>query len=230
MTDHLFDEKELKSAVKKACEYDYNFIMAETSNGKFNYYYSNDFLVKMDCLVKKSYKLKKKKVNYFIIAAVIIALNVTTVLAYEPIRTKFYNFIMTIFNDHVEIIEEENANVSEITTEITTFKKLSPAYIPDGFNLEEETISTNSFSYFAFYADKNDNLIDYVQVLASGTVMHLTSDGKTKEEIKIGSLNGYFITDQEINSVVFKREGYIISISSQLEKDILIKIAESIKF
>lgn len=91
---------------------------------------------------------------------------------------------MTIFNDPVKIIEDKNANASKIITEITTFKKLSSPYIPDEFTMEEETVSTNSNLYFAYYTDNRNNLNDYIKVPSRSTIMNLTSGSKTKEELK----------------------------------------------
>lgn len=141
-------------------------------------------------------------------------------------RSKVYDWIIKDFGTHSTF---SFVQLEETDEEILGLDDLKISYMPDGYELVD---TKNSFfiklriymrnnNKDSLYSIKLKNLNEY-----SG-ISNLNTEDAQLEKILINNHNGYY-WGRDINFLLWQQNGIEILISGHLEKDEMIKIAESI--
>lgn len=217
ITDKEFDDK-LKNAISIAVKQDY--IQLDHDLSGYSHTFSDEFNGKMNDLMRyEKVKTRRHKIKFSIlVAAILLLISSTMVMANDSIREKIINMIITFYHDSVDI----SGPSTIVIDQSDDFEIYDLKYIPDDFSLEDKEDNPVNI-YFADYRDQQGNVFYYTQSRSDGTMVSVSSDGKTREKIDIEGNIIYYITDGDMNSIVFEKEGYIYHISGNTDKDFLIK-------
>ena len=159
------------------------------------------------------------------VLAVLLSVS-ATVMAVEPLREGFLRMIRTVFSDHTEISFETESEVSEIEGGFQVFQL---GYIPKGFYvIDEQNLAAIDF-YSVCYSNDNGSSFEFVQVLTRDANLNIGSKDHKYEEFTINGMNAYYNEDQINNNLVLYNEQYAITISGNIPKEELVKIAQSAK-
>lgn len=159
------------------------------------------------------------------VLAVLLSVSVT-VMAVEPLREGFLRMIRNVFSDHTEISFETASEVSEIEGGFQVFQL---GYIPAGFQLTEETDLSEAEFYVALYEGQEGKTFTFTQTTLEQANLNIGSKDHKYEEFTINDMNAYYNEDQINNNLVLYNEQYAITISGNIPKEELVKIAQSAK-
>lgn len=224
--NHGFDRL-LEDAVGRACENDWAVL--EREMGGFAYTFSEEFERKMGALTGGERKEaqargKKPRLKYMLIAAAILLINATIVLANPVLWEKLGNLIAYLHGDYIELREEGTADADS-----EAFHVYHLRYVPEGYTQTGE-LTDETGPYLIDYEDENGNTFMYAQCQSEGSSVLVTyEDSEEKEIIDLHGVEAWIVSDGEINSLLFELEGYIFTIASQEGREELIKAAESLE-
>jgi len=222
MAIHL-TEKALKDAVIRADKFDIDSL---PSDSQISHEFSKEFFEKMQLLVQKSKQSNTKKSQGWRkrlavgIAAILVLLS-TTAMAVPPIREKIFEFVGDVYEQFTHIYFDSSDN----TTNETDFRPSIPSYIPEGFSLVIEDFDT---IVFLLYEDGTES-ISYEQIPIEDASVHINTEGIALEELEFNGLPAKYYSNQGKQNLFWYDEQYLYMVSSTLDKNIVFKIAESIK-
>lgn len=240
-------EKMLANAAKRASEKEYQQLESDTKN--YSYSFSAGFKSRIEALFNEQYdryiasdlnthvphqianrcsdrykNLFKKKWKYILIA-IIIVISAVTAFANEEFKTKIGSFFMNIFDHYVEFNYDSTESSSDYS-----LLQYKPAYIPEEYELEEESINA-PVSYSILFRNNLDEKIYYRQYNKNITTnISISSENDDNKSVEIEYGNGCIISDKEIKTLFFELDDYVfmISGSKSLRDEELIKMANSI--
>ncbi len=179
-------------------------------------------------LVKKEnhQKFKKKIVKYFkniaaLIGIIFLSVSILTV-SVEAFRINLFNLIIEMREKYGEITFE---NKSDNTINNENKEGYYPSYIPKGYKLDE--IIENDISREIIY--KNNN--EFIYFTQDDLNMNYKIDTEDAEVSTI-YINGYKAVLSIKNGysiIIWTNNEYVFGINGQLEKEEIIKMAESVK-
>ncbi|MGF7060271.1 DUF4367 domain-containing protein [Brassicibacter mesophilus] len=196
---------------------------------KEKHIFSNKFKDKMKKLIAYEKRRARMKTLYYFKKAVAVLLIVLTVvfastMSVKAWRVKLFNTIINIFEKFSEV-RYEGVDKSADKIEDNTF--YAPKYMPTGFNTEKEDI--NFFGQLIIYKNKNGEEIVFEQYKLENRKMIMDTEGTELESMNINGFEGYFYSNKGINNIFWDDGYYGFVISSSINKEEIIKIAESIK-
>jgi len=104
---------------------------------------------------------------------------------------------------------------------------MEPEYIPNGFKkIEVDELYT--IRIISYENEKGDVIIYQQNYITNGKII-LDTEHANIENVKINNYQGQIISKNETNQLVWLSEEYYFNILPTLEKEELIKIAESLK-
>lgn len=223
--NHGFDRL-LEDAVCKACENDWAVLERETSG--FTYTFSEEFEQKMGALTggkgkEAQVRGKNPRLKYMLIAAAILLLNVTIVLADPVLREKLGDLAAYLYEDYIELRKEGVADAGS-----GAFHVYHLRYVPEGYTQTEE-LADETGQYLIDYEDEKGNIFMYAQCESEGSSVLISYENDEKEIIDLHGVEAWIVSDGEINTLLFELDGYIFTIASQEGRDELIKAAESLE-
>lgn len=222
------DEKLLKEALALQQKMCLDKLVAEAEFGKITF--TLNFESKMQKLIKdqkKSYYILINTVSKRV-ACVIIAVLVSlaVMMSVDAIREPVIRYIIKVFEDHSEVYFREE---SDITPE--TFEAYSPTYIPKGYKMVNQEGTAEYLYNNITYMDEAGNKIEFQQDIATGH-MGINTEGVETEKIHVNNLEAIYCENLDICFILLADNDYSFFISCQsndVNKDDIIKIAESIK-
>ena len=188
--------------------------------------FSKEFEKKMKKLIgrrqKPYYKLINrawKRAACFVIA---IIMSTAIVMQAEAIRNLFKDFFVYIYDKFSIVKSIDNDNSPEIIENIYAITYELHDY---------EIIYEDYDDYRRNITYKNEDLvIDYFQYVKFAYDVHLNTENADIETLLInGTEMIYFKDNHEYNHLIWDNGDYIISISSNISKNLLIEIAESVQ-
>lgn len=165
---------------------------------------------------KKDYRIKfsKNTIKILLIAAILLSV-ATTVFAIPTCR----EHILNRFSNHSEYSVASTGNAKNVDS-------LNVNYVPKGFKLIEK--DTDKLEYTYIY--EKENSILYISKSMLTTNIHFDTEKYGSENIKINNLNAIYYKINDLNcGIIFNNGEYVFSISGNLNKDELVKIAQNIK-
>lgn len=148
-----------------------------------------------------------------------------TVVAAEPLIRWLYNHYIEQYTDHVKVMNQEE-NVSSSNTGFQKYKM----DVPEGYHLEGEEFDEIFQEYRLSYVNEEGKVFFLVQTRQeNGNLGNITSGTAPLDEVKIGSFTGYYITDGSVGSLVLSDGNYMVAISGQFSKKVLMELADSLE-
>lgn len=188
--------------------------------------FSREFERKMSKLIrlrKKPFYMiintAEKRAACLIICILVIAM--TTIMSVEALRTAFFNFFIEFFDDYATVHSVETENVPENIEDIYDIT----------YDLSDYTIvmsENNDLRRHIIY-NKKGYSIDYVQsVKKSG--YSINSEKTFVSYIDFNDCQALYYTDNHnYNYIMWDNGYYLITLSSNISKYVLIEIAESVQ-
>lgn len=215
-----------KKAIEVACKADYEELELKTNSS--TYTFSQEFERDMNELIIQGnvhcHHNKKKKWKIALFVAVLIGLAASVVTANEEIRTKIGNLLVNFYDQCIEIIGMENGKSSG-----ELFEKHTLSSIPDGYILIKEEDNIPAW-YIEKYENEKDEILIYSQYDSQSTDIFVTYNTYgIKEEISVCDSEAFIVSDGDITSICFEKDGYTYVISATGNVD-LGSLAESIAF
>ena len=196
------------------------------------YEFSSAFKKKMMKLTKAQKKPYYMFVNTagkrvaVIIVAVLIALS-TTVFSVKALREPLVNFFIDVHESFSRVIFQNDNPAVPALTKIEEY--FTPHYIPEGYllNKKEEFDTVASYEY----KNENGNDLAFSQAILNGSRMTIDTEDSFTENITINETTGIFFSNKGYDNIIWNDGVYIYYISgiSELGRDELIRIAESVK-
>ncbi|MCX7657343.1 MAG: DUF4367 domain-containing protein [Oscillospiraceae bacterium] len=107
-------------------------------------------------------------------------------------------------------------------------KEFSPTWLPDGYTLDSSE-KNNDFFRLAYKNPAGEKLV-FKQTLATGSIMFDTESGSKKvEKLKIGNCEAFFYSSDKSSTLYWSDGICLFSLSGDISRDEMIKVAENIK-
>lgn len=189
--------------------------------------FSQEFEKKMKRLIKRREKPYYKIINTIgkrvaCIAMVIIIASSVTVMSVDALRSAFIDFWVSVFERFSIVQSVDDGNVPETIDDVY-----------------EITYDLSEYTYDLWYSDDFSRNIEYTN---DDIIIYFNQDVKSNydnllntEDIEIETIiiNGheaiYFCDNHNYNTLIWDNGDYIISLSSNIDKNGLISIAESVE-
>lgn len=167
---------------------------------------------------RKTGNLLKKIAIFFLI----LSLTFTSILALNPkARETFYNWTIRTFSDHSEI----NFNIEESNPEID-IEDIEIGWVPDRFEfVERQNMSTMGYSVFS---DSNNQALNIIFIKGENVPIGFDTEDSTREDMVFKNNLAMIWTKKNRRTIFWKEESIGISISGELTKSELIRIAEEL--
>jgi len=211
----------MKSAAEIACKEEYAELEALTD--QFEYSFSDEFNEKMAELMQVSHRRRKYGLwKYLFIAAVVLLLNLAVVMADEELREKMGSIVLSIYENCVDLRNES------FRPESKEWKEYRLTWIPDGY--KELGFTDNSpDSFLRYFVNDMDDILVYSQYDDSSDVSVTYDEQEEIEKVSVCGTEGRIVSDGEIKTLFFSKDGYIFTISCSDPELPLMTIAENIK-
>lgn len=212
-----------KRAIFDALTQEYDNSVPETEYHVF----SQRFEKKMEKLIKRRKKPYYKMVNTFgkraacFAAGVLVAFTLT-IMNVEAFRNAFIDFFIRIFEKFSIVQSVENINSPEKIEEIYNITYDLSGYVID---YEEYDDYSRNITYI-----NGNNVVDYFQYAKSAYDMLLNTENADIETIIIDHHKAiYYKDNRNYHHIIWDNGEYIISLSSNVGKNELIDIANSVQ-
>ena len=162
-----------------------------------------------------------RRVACIIVAIVAIA---ASTLSVKAVREAIFNFITKIFSDHTVVtVESGTAEGYPETIE----EEYYISELPEGFERVDHSKMDNSVVSFYF---NDDEYIIFSQYTKEYYESHYDNEQTTFEEKCLSNNQSYLIIESDADTVfVWDNGEYILSIRSNLNKNIILELCKSTK-
>lgn len=140
----------------------------------------------------------------------------------EAFRVKAINFIMEIKKEYTEIRTKspgEDAALKEIYL---------PDYIPEGFEISKTEVF--SASKIIHYSNDKGQVIAFAQYNNENASLRIDTEEAKVEKIVINGSEGLLVEKEQLITILWHNDNFSFYLKSKTDKDLLIKIAESINY
>ena len=155
-------------------------------------------------------------------AVIVLVASSVTIMNVEALRNAFSDFFISIYEKFSTVQPVENDSAPETLEEIYAIT----------YNLNDFEVvynKENEYSYYITYA-KDDTVIYFSQYTKE---MYDSNVNTEDAEILTIDINGheaiYFTDNQNYNHLIWDNGDYIISLGSNINKNILIEMAKSVQ-
>ena len=159
----------------------------------------------------------KKIAAIFIITISIVFSGIMSVEAY---RIMFFNMIKEVWSELTSIVFW-----SDNSTNVYDLEPVSPLYIPNGYEILEQ--SKNEYKNVIIYSDRDRNEIVYTQQAITQSEHIFDSEDTQTEVINMNNIQVNILTKNSVTQVYWTDEKSIFFISGK-DKNEIIKMVESI--
>lgn len=218
-------EGNYKKAIYDALTEEYESMLPEV---KVAHTFSSGFEKRMNRLVKRRNKSYYKMINTAAkraacILGIIFVVSFTTIMSVSALREAFWEFFINTFERFSVVRSAEKDNSP---TTIKDFYEISDGL--DNYSIiysEQDEISVN-----IIYEDNLNHSIDFSQYVKSEFDIAVNTENADVSPVEISGKKAiYYIDDQGYSNLIWDNDDYIIVISSNIGKDILIRMAESVQ-
>lgn len=188
--------------------------------------FSRKFERKMKKLINR-----RKKPYYMLIntawkraicAVMAVIVSTTIVMQVEAVRNLFKDFFAYIYERFSILQSADNGNVPETIEDIYVI-----TYDLSGYEIDFEKY--NDYSRNTTYRN-NDIIIDYYQSVKPMYDLLWNTENSETEIIIINNCEAiYFHDNHDYKTIIWDNGNYVISIGSNVSKDVLIEIANSVQ-
>lgn len=218
-------DSEFKKAISEALCEEY---VKEIPEHNSDHVFSEPFNKSMEKLIKRQKKPYYKIINTAgkraaCIAAAILCLSFSTVISVDALRDTLKNFFIKDLSIYSEISYVDD----EMSAPDTIESIYSITYDLSGYEIDYEDYG--SISRNIVYK-KDDIYIDYYQWVKSEYNMHLNTEDAEISQVEIQDREAiYYCDNQNYHNLIWDNGEYVIYISSNIGKNELIDIANSVQ-
>ncbi len=217
----------LREALRISVERELETMLPDAGLSEMMHSFSPEFEKNMKPIIKKAkikyINIKQFRIRKSIIAASLIVFIYAASMSVEAFRTPLIRLTEKIYTQFSEILFENEENI-ETPTRIKDL--YVPAYIPDGYTLEEESEDLDLMHYFMYTNDKDQFI--FVQQYTLGVSMAVDTEGTTTERIMIKGMEGIIYSKKGLTTVIVNDDSYVHMVSGYVSREDIIKITESL--
>lgn len=158
-----------------------------------------------------------------IMITVIIILS-TTVISVSALRESFIRFITEIFDTHTEVQTIQDDTAPESFEDIYVITN-----IPYGFEIVFQNDNTEGIPYLVTNYQNGKKYIFFSQCIKSQYDVNVNTEGYKMERIDINGNEGFIVDMVDDYYIAWDNGDYILEIDSNIGKDILIDMANSVQ-
>lgn len=193
--------------------------------------FSPEFELKMKRLINKVGKpyypfIKTRARIVAVVAALIILLSATTVLASETLRKTVFDFFVNIYEEFSIVTVDETSNNHSTSPE--TIEVVYSPSIPAGYTLVENLKTDNLISHYYVRQDPFNEISVKQQTKLSFTPTIDTENVDTTNIELSNGMQGFYCTNKGVHLMVLHNADYAFLLTSQGDLEELIDIAESL--
>lgn len=193
--------------------------------------FSEEFEKKMQKLInrqKKFYFTWFNTVGKRVAAIILVILLsfATITFSVKALREPVIRFFVETFEKFSNVIFVNEKSEQDIIVDFT-FEKVIPTYFPEGYEFESDFEFDDA--YQATYANSSNSVIIYSQQINADLILQANTENVTYQDITINDYPAIYYFNKGTGTVILSDEKYVFTVEGTIEKEELIKIAESIK-
>ncbi|WP_028509274.1 DUF4367 domain-containing protein [Ruminococcus sp. NK3A76] len=221
------NESNYKRAIFDALTPEYDDMLPQVEN---EHTFSKGFEKRMDKLVKRRSKPYYMMINTAAkraacIIGIILIASFTTVMSVASFREAFKSFIVNTFEKYSVV--RSNDEDSSVPETIKDIYGISQELIKDYSVTYEEK---DDVSYNITYKSSNNRIIDFSQFTKNEFDIAINTENAKTITVEINGYEAMFYTDNHnYNHLIWDNGDYMIKISSNIGKDELISMAETVQ-
>ncbi len=182
--------------------------------------------------IEKKKEITKYKKNILkraaIFIVVIFTIGATITVSVEAFRLKFFNLFINKTEHYTDlsVLSEDNEEIKfDRPEDLQDY--LYPTYLPDNYNLIDHfTID----GYYEFIFENDNNTISIHITNADNNInSHIDTENTELENITVNGFDGVYIFKDKMSTVAWLENDKLIEIVAPVNKDEILKIANSIK-
>ena len=173
-------------------------------------------------------RLTERRHKRLLAAAIVLAMLVS-LLSVSAARDAVFKFFVRVYETFSTIIFDQDQTGTDPdgtpSGQSDDIRSKVPAYIPDGYQLSDQILSDQLLHQT--YTDSSGDVLLYVCQVIDLTQMLIDTEDTASEEIQIGNRLGIYYFNKGYHNLIWQDGPYVVHIISTLDKDVLIKMAES---
>ena len=194
--------------------------------------FSEEFERKMQKLInqqKKFYYYWFNTVGKRVAAIILVLLLSLTTITFSvrALREPVIRFIVETYEKFSNVIFVNDKSEEDIIDDFT-FEKIMPTYIPEDFELESEYDDEVIHKEVYISSDQSSTIM-YMQRINDESELHVNTENVMYENVLINDVSAIFYSNKGVNTVVLSNDIYIFTVEGNIDREELMKIAESIK-
>jgi hypothetical protein len=165
------------------------------------------------------------------LAAAIIMAILISLFSITAAREAVFSFFVQVYEKFSTIVfnrdPAETTPTPAPSAGIDDIDALLPTFIPEGYKLSDKLV-TQQFANVDYRNTRGDLIVLTIQRLNMTQLMIDTEDTQ-KESVKIAQYDGLYYSNKGSQTVIWQNGPNVFMITGKLDKETLIKMAESIK-
>ncbi|MFR2838801.1 MAG: DUF4367 domain-containing protein [Zhenhengia sp.] len=217
----VVDELDIAKAAKEA----EMIILEQLENiDREEHIFTKEFENKMSQLIKNERQLKVTGLTRKIgVAILIIGIVGSLSMSVEAVRIRVIEFITEVFEKFTSISYQKHEGEHSDKIEVSYL----PRYIPEGFEVIEEEQIFNDVHINYRNGLGEEILFRQIEINTNNSIVD--TEGTILEKILLEDREYYYYENKGVKNIIWIQGEYQISISSEIDKDELIKMCLSVK-
>jgi len=166
-----------------------------------------------------------------LIAVMLVLAVLASTLSISAARERLFDFFIQIYERYSELSFIKPNQTTETTPVTDPASKNSEGLLPD--RIPTGYVETDRLELVGLvqivYADKAGSEVMFSRHLADGLKIGINTEGIQTENVTIHGTNGLYYSNKGIQNVIWKEGPFVYTLSGQIEKEVLISMAEGTK-
>ena len=216
----------LKQAVAAYMEEEFARLPSEDEIGE--HHFSPEFEQKMEALLTRGIRPYRRRTagKRVAVLAAVIALLAACMLSVGAVRESIVSFFTEVYEEFTAIIFEQPEE-SVQTDAAVSIDEIEITYIPEGFEVNQQNRSAEKLS-----VEYTDNEVGYIivdQRLLGEDGIGLNTEDVEYQIVEVNGQRGVFYENRGYATLMWNDAKQYFIVSGNINKEEIIKIAESIK-
>lgn len=164
-----------------------------------------------------------------LLAAAIVLAILISLFSITAAREAVFSFFVQVYEKFSTVIfNRDPAGTTQSTTPpagADTIDTLLPTFIPDGYQLSDQLV-TKQFANIDYKNHHGDLIVLTIQHLEMTQLM-IDTEGVLQERVKIVQYEGIYYSNKGTQTVIWQNGPHVYMLTGTLDKEFLIKMAES---
>lgn len=158
-----------------------------------------------------------------IVVALLVGMTVTT-FSVKALRDPVVRFITEVFESFTSIlfVNDEPAESD------AGMKAVVPAYIPEGYEVEQQFSDGETVHRVTYYNKENQERVLYTQRWEDVSILNINTEGIEYHTVQVNGTTGIAYTQNESTVIMFVYGQYTFTVKGSLSEEELLRIAASI--